>query len=192
MKKKIYVFLFDGYADWEISYFSPEIEKSGKFDLIYFSKTGEPVTSMGGLNVKPSASLAEVDRDEAFMLILPGGNAWENGDDMEIVELTESLFEKGTVIAAICAATAFLGRQGILDGLKHTSNDLQYLKGAAPDYSDDVDYVNAPAVSDQNLITARGVSPIEFAREIFRKIGLYDDDRTEKWFQLFKNGVWSA
>jgi hypothetical protein len=49
--------------------------------------------------------------------------------------------------------------------------------------------VNAWAVADENIITATGVAPIEFAREIFRAIELYDEENLEKWFQLFKNGV---
>lgn len=34
MKKNIYMFLFDGYSDWEISYLTPEITKDERFDLI--------------------------------------------------------------------------------------------------------------------------------------------------------------
>jgi len=35
------------------------------------------------------------------------------------------------------------------------------------------------------------VAPIEFAREIFEKIELTDKQNIEKWFQLFKHGIWS-
>jgi len=35
------------------------------------------------------------------------------------------------------------------------------------------------------------IAPIEFAVEIFKKIELKPDDEIEKWFQLFKNGIWS-
>ena len=46
-------------------------------------------------------------------------------------------------------------------------------------------------MTDRNIITANGIAPIEFAREIFKTIGLYNNDNIEKWFQLFKNGIWS-
>lgn len=49
MRKKIFVFLFDGFSDWEIAYLSPEIKKSNTFELVYFSKDGKPVRSMGGI-----------------------------------------------------------------------------------------------------------------------------------------------
>jgi len=191
MKKKIFVFLFNGFSDWEIAYLSPEIKKSDAFDLIYFSKDGNPVISMGGLCILPEMSLTEINTDDVYMLVLPGGTAWETGENSEIDLFAKTLFAKKRTIAAICAATAYLGRQGFLNNLKHTSNDLYYLKGVAPEYSGEKYYVNSFAVSDENIITANGVAPIEFAREIFEKVQLYDSHDTEKWFQLFKNGIWS-
>jgi len=191
MKKKIFVFLFDGFSDWEISYLTPEINKSERFDLVYFSENGKPLTSMGGLQIKPTISLNELNYKEIDMLILPGGTAWEKGENTSIEELTKRVFESGIPIAAICAATTYLGQLGFLNELKHTSNDLNYLKGAAPKYCGDEKYQNSLAVTDKNIITANGIASIEFAKEIFKAIGLYSDDNIEKWFQLFKNGIWS-
>ncbi|MCB9001014.1 MAG: glutamine amidotransferase [Bacteroidales bacterium] len=191
MKKKIFVFLFDGFSDWEISYLTPEINKSERFDLVYFSENGKPLISMGGLQIKPTISLNELNYKEIDMLILPGGTAWEKGENTSIEELTKRVFESGIPIAAICAATTYLGQLGFLNELKHTSNDLNYLKGAAPKYCGDEKYQNSLAVTDKNIITANGIASIEFAKEIFKAIGLYSDDNIEKWFQLFKNGIWS-
>jgi putative intracellular protease/amidase len=191
MKKKIYVFLFDGFSDWEISFLTPEINKSEKFDLVYFSKNGTQVKSMGGLQIIPTTSLNEFKLEDIDLLILPGGTAWEKGENTEIEELTKSVSERGKSIAAICAATTYLGQLGLLNDLKHTSNDLNYLKGIAPKYCGDKNYKNSLAVTDKNIITANGIAPIEFAREIFITIGLYNEDNIEKWFQLFKNGIWS-
>lgn len=191
MKKKICVFLFDGFSDWEISYLTPEINKSEQFDLIYFSKNGDIVTSMGGLQVKPTTSLGELKYKDIDMLVLPGGTAWEKGENNELEKITIALIEIGKPVAAICAATTFLGQLGLLDDLKHTSNDLNYLKEVAPKYRGDVNYQNSLAITDSNIITANGIASIEFAREIFKAIELYDEVKIEKWFQLFKNGVWS-
>lgn len=191
MKKKIFVFLFDGYSDWEIAYLTPEIKKNEKFELIYFSHNGESVFSMGGLNVSPAISLEEINSDEVEMLILPGGIAWEKGENSFIDSFVNDLFIKEKTIASICGATIYLGRKGLLNDLKHTSNDLYYLKSVAPEYLGEKNYVNSLAVTDKNLITANGIAPIEFAREIFTKLKLRSDNDIEKWFQLFKNGIWS-
>jgi len=188
---KICVFLFNGFSDWEISYLTPEINKSKQFELVYFSTDGNPVTSMGGLQVVPTISLNELHIDDVDMLILPGGTAWENGGNKEIENMTLELYQAGKAIAAICAATAFIGQLGLLNDLKHTSNDLYYLKAVASEYKGDSNYQQALAATGNNVITANGIAPIEFASEIFKKIGLKSDEELEKWFQLFKNGVWS-
>ena len=191
MKKKIFLFLFDGFSDWEIAYLTPEIKKSKEFELIFFSKDRKPILSMGGLQIIPTTSLSELNFNDLEMLILPGGTAWEKGKNEEIEKITKDVFEKGKPIAAICAATTYLGQLGLLNDLKHTSNDLNYLKGIAPRYCGDKNYQNSLVVTDRNIITANGIAPIEFAREIFKTIGLYSSDNIEKWFQLFKNGIWS-
>jgi putative intracellular protease/amidase len=189
--KKIIVFLFNGFSDWEIAYLTPEITKSEEFDLVYFSADGSPVTSMGGLRILPDVSLAEINAEDVSILILPGGTAWDKGENTEIDRLTKTLFDKKRTIAAICAATTYLAKLGFLDHLKHTSNDLYYLKQMVPHYAGDRYYLNSLAVTDEQVITAKGIAPIEFAREIFEKIELYSKPDIEKWFQLFKNGVWS-
>jgi putative intracellular protease/amidase len=191
MNKKVHIFLFNGFADWEISYLTPEINKSEKFELVYFSKDGNPVVSMGGLKITPDISFAEVDVNDINLLVLPGGVAWEKGENRELNQFTKDVFEKGKLIAAICAATSYLGQLGILDKVKHTSNDLNYLKAVAPQYSGESNYVNSMAVSDKNIITANGIASIEFAKEIFERISLFEKSDIEKWFQLFKNGIWS-
>lgn len=191
MKKKIFVFLFNGFSDWEISFLTPELTKSEKFDLIYFSKDGNTVSSMGGLKIIPDTSLNHINVDDIDMLILPGGTAWEKGENTELDQITKSVFEKGKQIAAICAATTYLGQLQILNYLKHTSNDLNYLKSIALQYTGDQNYLNSPAVADKNVITANGISPIEFAREVFKMLELFNETDIEKWFQLFKNGIWS-
>jgi len=191
MKRKIFIYLFNGFSDWEIAYLSPEIKKSSTFDLVYFSGNGKPVVSMGGLRVLPDMSLSEIKIDDIDTLILPGGTAWGNGGNTEINQLVRTLFDRKTTIAAICGATEYLAQQGLLNQIKHTSNNLGYLKMVAPEYLGDDNYIDSLAVTDKNIITAKGVAPIEFAREVFTAIKLYSDKDTEKWFQLFKNGVWS-
>ena len=192
MKKKIYLFLFDGFSDWEIAYLTPEIKKSENFDLIYFSHEGKPVVSCGGLHITPDTSLKDINPDEVEMLILPGGTAWEKDENDFIDPLVLNLFTRGKTIAAICAATAYLGKKGILNELKHTSNALFYLKAVAPEYLGESNYEDSFAVTGKNIITANGIASIEFAREIFIKLGLHSDEKIEKWFQFFKNGIWSG
>ncbi len=191
-RQKVLVFLFNGFSDWEIAYFMPEVNKNDRFEIITCSIDGKAVTSMGGLQVMPNSSLAEITHDAISLLVLPGGTAWENGENKAIDQFVKEVHNNGKPIAAICAATAYLGQLGLLNDRQHTSNDLNYLKAIAPTYSGESYYQNALAVSDKHIITACGIAPIEFAREIFKLLNLYDDKQLEQWFQLFKNGIWAG
>jgi putative intracellular protease/amidase len=190
MLKNVYIFLFDGFSDWEIAYLTPEIKKNIDFELITFSRTGGVVRSMGGLKVNPDTSLDKLKPELISALILPGGDAWESGSLEYIGNLVLQLHKENKTIAGICAATTFLGGLGLLDNLQHTSNGLDYLKYFALNYGGEKNYRTELAVTDQNLITATGIAPIEFAKEIFIAIRLRDRQYIEKWFNLFKHGVW--
>lgn len=189
--KNVYVFLFEGYADWEIAYLTPEIAKKEGFAIKTFSADGNIVRSAGYLQVTPEYSLNDVIIEDIDILILPGGMAWEEGKLDYILPLVKQLHDKHITIAAICGATIFLAKKGFLNNIKHTSDDLQYLKMVAPEYTGEHLYQHEMAFSDQQIITANGIAPIEFAKEIFESISLYDSSRIEKWYQLFKNGIWS-
>lgn len=83
-----------------------------------------------------------------------------------------------------------LGQNGYFDNIKHTSNSIDYLKYIASEYKGEKNYQPYSSVSDKNIITGNGFSPIEFAREVFKSINLKSEEDIEKWFQLFKNGIW--
>jgi len=135
--------------------------------------------------------MEQLNPDDMSVLVLPGGTAWEDNPMGGIDKLLEALHSRGKIIAGICGATVYLGKKGYLDSVKHTSNALDYLKYMAPNYKGEKLYQSEASVSDKNIITANGISPIEFARDIFSITKLNDKDGIDKWFQLFKHGVWA-
>jgi hypothetical protein len=79
-----------------------------------------------------------------------------------------------------------LARAGMLDDFHHTSNSREYL--AASGYRGGSFYCDVPAVTDEGVITAAGIAPVEFAREIFRTLGLYSREALNAWYALFRFG----
>ncbi len=190
-KKNVVLFLFDGFSDWEIAYLTPEIYSSDKARITTFSKNGQTVTSAGGLKVLPDTSLDQLSTEETDLLILPGGEAWNERQLEYISPLVADVHKHGKPLGAICAATTFLGRKGYLDHLSHTSNALFYLKAIAPEYRGEAHYLETGSVCDRNIVTANGTAPVDFARDVFRLIGLYPEEELQKWYQLFKHGIWN-
>ena len=55
-----------------------------------------------------------------------------------------------------------------------------------PEYTGENFYLNQPAVTDDNLITASGIAPLEFSYEILKRTNLMKTETLEAWYQLYK------
>ncbi|KMN93150.1 type 1 glutamine amidotransferase family protein [Priestia aryabhattai] len=188
--KKVLVFITDGFADWEASYVTAELNKPGTgFHVQTIAIDNNPKVSMGGLTVLPDYSLQDFSSKLEFvMLIIPGGTGWREEKNHQIKKLVSFCFEHNIPVAAICDATTFLGNYGFLDQNKHTGNSLPYLKEGAPNYRGDENYIEAQSVSDGCLITANGSGALEFSRDILEKLDVIRGKELEDWYDLFKIG----
>jgi len=190
IKRNVHLFVFDTMADWEAAYAvaainSPQFQSgSVRYRVITVAATLAPITTMGGVRIEPDVVIDAVLPDESAMLILPGGCTWESGGNAEALELAAQFIASGVPVAAICAATLALARAGLLDHLRHTSNEREYLISTG--YRGTAFYCGAPAVTDRNVITATGLAPVDFAREIFKALNLYSPATIEAWYAMFK------
>jgi len=189
MNSVIHVLVFDGYADWEPAFAMAELRRSGGLEVLTLGFNEAPVRSMGGLLVTPDRSLTDLDPATVRLLILPGGDLWEGLDARVGIEPTlKAMRSAGVPIAAICGATLAVAHAGILDDHAHTSNELGYLEQMVPQYRGARQYIDALAVRDRGLITASGLGPVEFAREIFEELQVFSETDRPLWFHLFKHG----
>jgi len=188
--KNVLVFIIDGFADWEASYVTAELNKPGTgFQVQTIAIDKNPKKSMGGLTVLPDYSLLDFPFDlEITMLIIPGGTGWKEEKNQQAKKLVEFCFTEDIPVAAICDATTFLGNHGFLEQYKHTGNSLAYLKEAAPNYKGDEKYIDQQSVSDGSLITANGTGALEFSRDILCKLAVLEKKELKEWYDLFKKG----
>jgi putative intracellular protease/amidase len=188
----VHLYVFDSMSDWEIGYAAAGINHSvfqmqpGRFRIQTVGIGKSPVCSMGGITVLPDGLLDELDPADSSMLILPGGMSWDAGKNVEAADKAKEFLAAHRPVAAICGATAGLARAGILDDRLHTSNSLDYLR--ATGYRGEAFYRNEPAVTGENVITASGIAPLEFARCIFEDLGIFAPDKLDAWYRLFRTG----
>lgn len=191
----VHLYVFEGYADWEPAFATagihqPDFQREpGRWQVkTVGASPSAPVRSMGGLTVLPDLALDDLDPEHSRLLILPGGPGWEDRPERHMPAVAHAMdfLARGVPVAAICGATAGLARAGALDTRAHTSNALAYLKGTG--YAGEAHYRDDAAVRDAHLITAGGMAPLEFAREIFQLLGIYDDEVLDAWYQLNKTG----
>jgi putative intracellular protease/amidase len=190
MRNTVYFYVFDGYADWEAALALCEIRRPGDFRVRTVALDRRPVQSMGGLTVLPDLSLDEIDVDRALLMILPGGTAWERGEIEPVSATLRRLHAEGTTIGALCSGVLALGYAGLVDTRRHTGNYAGHIETYVSDYLGGAHYdPDALALTDDGVITAGGVSGIEFAREVIRALDLYDERDTEAWYRLFKHAI---
>ena len=190
---KAYIYILNTLADWEIGYLTAEL-KSGRYldktrpsvELIKIGNTTEPIKTMGGITIAPDESIDNIRFKEDDLLILPGADTWMEEENKKIIDIVSGIIDKKVIIAAICGATVALANRGILNDRNHTSNDMEFLKMFCPEYTGENFYLNQPAVTDDNLITASGITPLEFSYEVLKRINVMKAETLEAWYQLYK------
>ena len=191
--KKAYLYVLNTMSDWEYGYLVAELNSGRYFikgleplKVVTVGANKESVTTMGGLSIKPDISLDECTLEGNDLLVLPGGNTWGEDINQPILKKIGEALERGTTVAAICGAIEALANRGYLDSRKHTSNNLEYTKMVCPNYKGDKYYEMVPVAASENLITASGVAPLEFAMEVLKKIDVFAPDTLEAWYNLNK------
>ncbi|MGL5785409.1 MAG: type 1 glutamine amidotransferase family protein [Bacteroidales bacterium] len=198
MKKEILFIILDKFADWEGAYiapslnFGPEPGIESRYTVKTVSVTKDPVMSCGGFSVVPDYSIDAIPADyEGIVLI--GGMSWFTPESSLIVPLIKDALERNKMVAGICNASVFLGMHGFLNNVKHTSNAPDYLKAfAGPTYTGEALYINEAATRDGKIVTANGLSALEFTREILYALETYSPEIIEKIYRVYKTGVWEA
>jgi putative intracellular protease/amidase len=191
-QQTVHMYVFDTLADWEPGYAIAGINNAtfqahpNRYRVATVGAGKAPVVTSGGVTIQPDLALDVLVPEDSAMLILPGGDIWDQGQNTEASELARRFLQAGVPVAAICGATSGLARAGLLDGVKHTSNAREYLQ--ATGYQGAALYQDVPAVTDGNLITAGSTAPIEFAYQIFKKLDIYAGEVLDAWYGLFKTG----
>ena len=116
---------------------------------------------MGGMRIVPDVVLDELRPVDSALLILPGADGWLVGGNAEFVEKAAQFIDADVPVAAICGATMGLAAAGLLDNRRHTSNAAEAL--ASTGYRGGEHYVDEPAVTDGNVVTASGTAPVASA-----------------------------
>lgn len=185
----VHMAVYDTLADWEVGHTTAHINNGmwqrepGRYDVATVGETAEAVTSMGGLRITPDTTLDHLRPADSAMLILPGADSWLSGGNGAFADKAREFLDAGVPVAAICGATAGLAAAGLLDTRRHTSNAAVFLAGTG--YAGGHLYVEQPAVTDGDLVTASGTSPVEFAREALALLDIYPPDVLASWYKLY-------
>lgn len=184
-----HVLLRDGYADWEAASALAELRRTFSFSVMTIGINMDPIVSMGGITAVPDIALSDFTPESTAILILPGGDAWMKEEIGAVSEAVSATVAANRPVAAICAATLALAHAGLLDNRLHTSNGARFIEKYVPKYSGQAMYRATRALGDQSVITANGLSPVEFAAEIFRMLFPEREQDIETYLSLYACGI---
>lgn len=192
---KIYVYILDTLADWELGHVTAELN-SGRFfkkdaqhiSLKTVSHSKDPIRTMGGLTIVPDCLINDMIVNETSVLLLPGANTWSDQNHGTIIKKAREFLSVGAVVGAICGATAALANAGILDNRPHTSNGAGFLEMVSPDYKGQSFYIDDSSVADNNLITAGSTGGLLWAKQIIEHLDVFQLNTLEAWYKYFSTG----
>jgi len=189
---KVYLYVLNTMADWEIGFLTAELnskryfkDKNVEVKIIKVGKSNKSITTMGGFIIQPDISIESIRFKKDDILILPGADTWLEDENKEILAIAKKRIENNLKVAAICGATIGLAKEGVLNCIKHTSNDKNFLKMVCPNYTGEELYQNIPAVTDKKLVTASGIAPIEFTYEVLKLLDVFKNNTLESWYNLY-------
>ncbi|WP_412541303.1 DJ-1/PfpI family protein [Longispora sp. K20-0274] len=168
MYKKILLFVYDSFAEFEIAVLVTALAGTGH-TLTTVGPTARPVTSTGRLTIQPDEAVTAITADAYDALILPGGEPASLFEYPELTRLIQAMHAQGKLLAAICAGPALLANAGVLD-------DARYTVSLTPDEAAHAAIVGRGTrlaetlVTDANIVTATGSSYLAFAEEILRHL----------------------
>lgn len=192
---KVYVYVMNTMADWELGFVMAELNSKRFFkkdakeiELKTVAVTKNPVKSMGGLTITPDLTIDEIEINEKNALLLPGSDTWAEPENMKIIQITKEFLASGGLVSAICGATVALGNAGILDDKAHTSNGAGFLDMFCPEYKGAPHFQDVPAIRDGNLITAGCTGALEMTKLILEYLDVLGNDKLDHWYKYFSTG----
>ena len=166
---RIAVIFADGFEDIE-AIATVDVLRRAQCDVVMVGLDAEQVSSSHGVTIIMDTTLAELD-GELDAVVLPGGlpGAENLKNSSAVLSLLKETYNKGKIVAAICAAPMALEAAGLMSGVTAT---------CYPGFESSVGSANMTGnriEQDGRIITGNGPgSAIEFALQIVRAIGKED------------------
>jgi putative intracellular protease/amidase len=171
---KIALFYYDGFAEFEIVSIGLLLKDQ---TIISIALENREYRSEEQQRFCVDQVIQDVDVDSIDLLVIPGGNPAPLIENQDLKSFIEKLAKGNKKISGICGGASLLAGLGFLKGKKCTG----MTSGVKPGHESYAYYSESSisteyVVVDGNIITAQGQAYAEFAVELVRQLGLYQDN----------------
>lgn len=150
------ILLYNTSCIYEIVILNYFLKYAGK-DVVFVSLDGNSIIAMEGYSINVSGRLLDICPKDVELIVIPGGNITEI-DNPTVWKYLANVQANQGVIAGICAGVDVLDHAKVLAKIDST-------------HSNDLDVVVA-----ETVITARANGYVDFAIEVAKKMGLFEDE----------------
>ncbi len=182
---KILVFMYNDMADFEVTYATHLLGHELSMEIVPCAYDMNPVKSKGGMLYLPAIAISEAKAEDYEGFIIPGG--WNPVVREEMLQLINSFYDSGKLLAAICAGPRFFAKAGILNNVKYTTSIVEWNQIRREQFKEEdpfprENFINTRVVRDGNVITSKGISFVDFAVELADYFGLFKDEGEKRAF----------
>ena len=181
MVQKILLFLYEGFAEFEITTLSWEISEHPDFEIVTIAYDMNSITSNSGFHFLPDKNVSEiVSVDNVAAIIIPGGHILDLRDELK--KLILECYRENKLLGAICAGTQYLAACNLLENHVYTTSRTheRYLELKQKDPFQWENYREERCIQDGNIITAKGYAFNDFALAIWKFLGIISNDNEIK------------
>jgi 4-methyl-5(b-hydroxyethyl)-thiazole monophosphate biosynthesis len=177
---KIAIFYYDGFGEFEVV--MAALLFHAQHDIVAVALEDREYRSEEKQRFLVDEVVCDVDTDSIDLLIIPGGDPDPLIGNTELKGFVEELLSKGKKVAGICGGSAILAGFGVLKGRRCTGLTSGVKPSDQPKAQARYEYYSESILSDEhvvvdgNIITAQGQAYAEFAVELGRQMGIYDQE----------------
>lgn len=165
-QKKALAILYPGCIEFEIMLACELLSK--KFSVDVATPDGKDHEGSNGMTFKSNMSFDEVNPDNYKVILCPGGDPGSVIGNQKLSQILQGSFKNKAVLAAICAGPVILEQAGLLNGRRiahgYAGSQKEWLLNNG--YFKNTVLTDEQYIVDENIITSRPESYIDFAVEI--------------------------
>ncbi|GLR12158.1 hypothetical protein GCM10007907_09480 [Chitinimonas prasina] len=186
MRRSVTVLLYPGCIFLEIA---PLLEVlAPKCDISFFTPDGAVHDASNGTRVVADGSFAQAKDFPVDCVVIPGGNPDSIIEPGSANSCIAAAYDRGAVLAGICAGVLVIARSGLLHGkrathsytVEHTTAEV--LACTDPIF-DGVAFERADIVVDEPFITAQHWARVKFAATVAVSLGVFSREQAEQYIQ---------
>jgi len=177
---KIAILYYDGFAEFEVVLAA--LGFHAQHEIVAVALEDREYRSEEKQRFLVDQIVRDVDVDSIDLLIIPGGNPVPLVENQELKGFVEELLAKGKKVGGICGGASMLAGFGVLDGKQCTGMTSGVQPSDRPHVNTEYEYFASAVVSDDhvvvdgNIITSQGQAYVEFAVELMRQMGIYEQE----------------